>query len=309
MMLVLKHTNRRSAALLLWLVVSLCGGGLSYASDESNAEAAYRSATQSVNSGQFKKALQQLRLLQRQFPAYSNIAAVKTRIAVLHEADLAGPELVTFLNALDARDAGDADDALRLLRSLVTDHPDSPLIDDAVYLMAYIHLMERFDYDIARAHIAELNQRAPDTPYADAAAYLNAIAYEQTGQTAEAVAFFEALRDKHTSVSLPFGYRIARGNVMSRYWFDRADRRLKILAEQRSRSSTLSARNQVSDDELQLSVLVAGVEVDLILKPSALTQSAQWRDGFLRDQLPPALDLRLLPAQTSSWKPNYYGRL
>ena len=288
-MLVLKRTKKRSAVFLLWLMVSCFCGGLVHAADESNAEAAYRSATQSVNSGQFKEALRTLRLLQRQYPTYSNIAAVKTRIAVLHEADFAGAELVTFLNALDARDSGNADRALQQLRQLVTDEPASPLVDDAIYLMAYIHLMERYDYDTARAHIAELKQLAPETPYGDAADYLNAIAYEQSGLTAQAVLIFESLRERHTSVSLPFGYRIPRGNVMSRYWFDRADRRLKILAEQRSRSSTLSARNQVADDVLELSVLVAGVEVDLVLKPSSLTQSAQWRDGLLRDQTPPSI--------------------
>ena len=289
MMSMFKHTNIRSATLLLWLIVGGCWCGLAHAADEREAEAAYRSATQSVASGEFQQALRTLRLLQRQHPTYSNIAAVKTRIAVLHEADFAGQELVTFLNALDARDVGDADTALQLLRSLVTNTPNSTLVDDAIYLMAYVHLMERFDYDTSRAHIAELKQRVPDTPYTDAADYLNAIAHEQSGLTTQAVELFEALRDRHTSVSLPFGYRIARGNVMSRYWFDRADRRLKMLAEQSSRASVLAERNRMSNDVMHLSVLVAGVEVDLVLQPSALAQSAQWRDGSLRDQAPPAL--------------------
>jgi len=303
MMLVFKRLNRRSAALLLWLVISCCWCGSSYADDESDAEAAYRSAIQSANSGQFKQALQALRKLQHQYPSYSNIVAVKTRIAVLHEADFAGTELITFLNALDARDAGDVDTALQLLRELVTENPSSPLVDDAIYLMAYVHLMERFDYDTVRAHLTELRQRVPETPYRDAAAYLTAISFEQSGQTEQAVALFRSLRDRHTSVSLPFGYRIARGNVMSRYWFDRADRRLKILAEQRSRSSTLSARNQVTDDVLQLSVLVGGVEVDLMLQPSALTQTTQWRDAFLRDQTPPAMGVFAghVSGHTDSW--------
>ena len=85
--------------------------------------------------------------------------------------------------------------------------------------------------------------------------------------------------------------------------FDRADRRLKILAEQRSQSSTMSTRNQVSEDVLQLSVLVAGVEVDLLLQPSSLTRSAQWRDGLLRDQVPPSIGVFTghVVGDTDSW--------
>ncbi len=278
-----------SLAILLFGLAMLHGPSAAHAAAEEDAKASYSSAQQSIDSGQYPQALQQLRQIQRNYPGFSNIAGVKTRIAVLHEAAYVGPELSLFLNALDARDSGDAEQALALLREIVSEYPNSALVDDALYLMAYVHLMERFDYDTARAHLVELQQRVPDNAYSDAADYLNAIAYEQSGQTAQAVNEFEALRDRHTSVSLPFGYRIARGNVMSRYWFDRADRRLKILAAQRNRSSTLAKRNQVSNDELHLSVLVAGVEMNLVLTPSVLTQSAQWRDGQLRDQTPPSV--------------------
>jgi len=275
------------ATVLFVMSLLLLSVAIPATANDAAANSIYESARAQIDRGEFKQALQALRQLQRQHPGYSNIAGVKTRIAVLHEADLAGPELTIFLQALDARDSGDADRSLELLRDLVNTAPGSPLIDDAIYLMAYVHLMERFDYHTARAHIAELKQRAPDTAYGDAADYLNAIALEQSGETELAIAQFKQLRDRHTSVTLPFGYRIARGTVMSRYWFDRADRRLKILAEQRDNASQLSTRNKVSDDELHLSVLVSGVEMDLVLQPSSMTKNAQWRDGQLNDQLPP----------------------
>jgi len=259
--------------------------------NEQAASVAYANAKSNISVGQFRQALQELRYLQRQYPSFSDIAGVKTRIAVLHEADIAGGELLTFLYALDERDAGNAEKALEYLRDLVTDAPNSPLVDDAIYLMAYIHLMERYDYDTARAHIVELRKRAPDTAYLDAASYLYAIAHEQSGQTQTAVVLFEALRDKHTSVTLPFGVRVAKGNVMSRYWFDRADRRLDMLSNQRDNSSSVATRSVVNDDTLSLSVLVNGVQLDLLLQPSPLAASAEWYDEQLRTLTPPSVGI------------------
>lgn len=271
--------------------------------DEQAAFVAYSNAKAKISVGQFRQALQELRYLQRQYPSFSDISGVKTRIAVLHEADIAGSELLIFLNALDERDAGKADKALEYLRDLVTEAPDSPLVDDAIYLMAYIHLMERYDYDTARAHIVELKQRAPDTAYLDAADYLFAIAHEQSGQTQKAVALFEELRDRHTSVTLPFGVRVARGNVMSRYWFDRADRRLEILSNRRDNSSSVASRSVGNDDTVSLRVLVNGVELDLLLRPSSLASSTNWYDEQLRTLTPPSVGVYsgYVNGEPSSW--------
>lgn len=282
------HSYLSRALVSLFLIAGLFQANPVQANEQA-AAVAYANARANISLGQFRQALQELRYLQRQYPNFSNIAGVKTRIAVLHEADIAGSELLTFLYALDERDAGNPEKSLEYLRNLVTESPSSPLVDDAIYLMAYVHLMERFDYDTARAHIAELKQRVPDTAYLDAADYLNAIAHEQSGQTQSAVTLFSELRDRHTSVTLPFGVRVARGNVMSRYWFDRADRRLDMLSNQRDRSSTLSKRNQVNEDQLSLSVLVNGVELDLVLQASSLTQSSEWYDAQLRAMAPPSV--------------------
>ncbi len=282
----------RWRTIIRWFfLLALMAPVVALADDEQAAEDAYQSSIQSIYSGEFRDALQMLRQLQRNYPTYSNIAGVKTRVAILHEADYAGAELGTFLTALSARDAGDAESAIELLQSVVTDAPDSPLVDDAIYLMAYVHLMERFDYDNALLQLRQLEVITPDTAYTDAADYLEAIAYEQSGRTAQAIEFFVALRTRHTSVSLPFGYRIAKGNVLSRYWFDRADRRLEMLSEREDQSTTLMSRNSVSENELHLSVLVAGVELDLILEPSSIAESAQWRDGTLQDQTPPTVGI------------------
>lgn len=273
------------------VMVALCSALLTTAAyaNETEAQAAYDQARNNISRGQFKAALQELRQLQRQYPSFSNISGVKTRIAILHESDIAGSELLGFLRALDSRDSGNADRALIELRLLTQQVPNSPLVDDALYLMAYIQVMERFDYEEARRLLIELVQNTPDTAYLDAADYLNAIALEQSGNTAQAIQQFEALRDRHTGVSLPFGYRVARGNVLSRYWFDRANQRLQILSEQKDNASSLAKRTTVSDEGLLVSVLIGGVEADLVLQASGLTRNTQWRDGRLRDQSPPAV--------------------
>jgi len=245
------------------------------ASNEDLAAQAYTEARESIRAQRYKDALRQLRTLQKNYPSFQNIAGVKTRIAVLHEADLAGSELSNF----------------------------SPLVDDAMYLMAYMQVMERFDYAAARIQIAELKTRLPETAYLDAAQYLNAIALEQSGQTASAVDAFQELRDKHTSVNLPFGFSVARGNVMSRYWFDRADRRLKMLADQQQQSAQLTHSRAVSDEELHLDVTIAGKPVTLILRQSALTSTAAWRTGLLNDSLPPSVSVLAgeVKGEADSW--------
>jgi len=303
----LKHLHRglklRGWLLCASLAAALLNPVFTASASEADAEQAYAAARQQVKAGQFTEALQQLRALQKNYPQFSNISGVKTRIAVLHEADFAGPELRTFLVALDARDAGDPDMALILLRELVDEHTASPLVDDAIYLMAYVQLMERYDYAAARARLSELRRTHPDTAYRDAADYLNAIALEQSGLTSEAVSQFVELRDRHTSISLPFGYRLARGNVMSRYWLERADRRLRLLEERHEKASELKSRNNAGENELLLGVSIGGLEVDLVLVPSALTKNTAWRDGQLGDTLPPDVGVFSghVKGQSGSW--------
>jgi len=57
---------------------------------EAGAEAQYQFALTSIESKDYADALKTLRRLQVQYPAYSRMAAVQTRIAVLQEARDAG---------------------------------------------------------------------------------------------------------------------------------------------------------------------------------------------------------------------------
>ena len=217
---------------------------------ETSAEMQYQSALLSIETENYTEALKLLRRLQVRYPAYSRMAAVQTRIAVLQEARDAGEALSMFLNALDLRDAGKTSEAMKALDWIASEHPVSVLADDALYVTAYLLVMDRYDYAMARIVLAELRTRFPDSAYRDSADYLDAIALEQLGETDRAKQALIQLRDRHTALSLPLNFRWPVGSVLSRYWFDRADRRLAIVEKRMQ-----SASNMTSRDSYDLSLI------------------------------------------------------
>lgn len=281
-----------SHLLLVWLAVgwlslfsSLCIA--QSATDDDIAEIEYTLAQSQIAEAKYREALQTLRLLIRDHPGSEWVAPSRTRISVLAEAADSDAAIRHYLKALDLRDAGDSFLSIEHLRHLVIEFPSSTLVDDALYLMAYIHVLDRYDFQAATELLLVLENLHADSAYADAAEYLNAIALEQMGKTAEARTALLFLRDKHTALSLPFGYRWPKGNVMSRYWYERATDRLRILDETQLAASVIRARNLTSDGVLELAIHVEGMDLDLLLTPSPLTRTTAWRDGDLSDTAPP----------------------
>ncbi len=256
---------------------------------ETSAEMQYQSALLSIETENYTEALRLLRRLQVRYPAYSRMAAVQTRIAVLQEARDAGEALSMFLNALDLRDAGKTSEAMKALDWIASEHPVSVLADDALYVTAYLLVMDRYDYAMARIVLAELRTRFPDSAYRDSADYLDAIALEQLGETERAKQALIQLRDRHTALSLPLNFRWPVGSVLSRYWFDRADRRLAIVEKRMRSASNLTSRDSYDDGRLRVGVNVDGVDLQLLLSPSPLTRSTAWHSGSLDEALPPAI--------------------
>jgi outer membrane protein assembly factor BamD (BamD/ComL family) len=259
-------------------------GGRGNAADEM-----YQSALSLIANQQYSDALATLRRLQARHPGFERLNLVQTRIAVLHEAHDAGSALQPFLEALTLRDTGHVDAAVVALAVLLDEHAESSLHDDALYLTAYVQIMDRYDFATARQTLKRLHNEFPDTAYRDSADYLDAIALEQLGDTVAARQALLKLRERHTALSLPMGFRWPTGSVLSRYWFDRADRRLAILDQQVDSASTLRRRRQSVDGRLHIRVNVEGVDMDLVLSPSQLTRETAWRDGHLQDLLPPGL--------------------
>jgi len=294
-----KPTSRpiRCGASLLYIVVLLLalGSGSANAADadkvsfrETPAAAHYHNALALIESREYTSSLALLRRIQAYYPGFEQLSSVQTRIAVLQEADNADHVLGHYLSALDKRDAGDIDGAISALDFILQQYKDSSLQDDALYLKAYVQIMDRYDFSAARITIATLQQAFPESSYQDSVEYLDAIALEQLGQTAQARLALEALRDKHTALSLPFGISWPEGNVLSRYWYDRADRRLDII-DQRGASASQMRSKQVDDSgTLRIDVNVDGVDLAYELSPSPLTTQTAWLDGVLQDRLPPA---------------------
>jgi len=248
----------------------------------------YDNALSLIESRSYADALALLRRLQAYYPGFEKLSSVQTRIAVLQEADDAGNVLGHYLGALDKRDAGDVEGALSALDFILHQYKDSSLSDDALYLKAYVQIMDRYDFAAARGTLAQLEQMHAESSYQDSADYLDAIALEQMGETASAKAGLEALRDRHTAVSLPFGFSWPAGNVLSRYWYDRADRRLAIINKSTASASQMRSRQFVDDtDSLQIQVNVDGVDLEYQLTPSPLTRKTAWVDGVLQDRSPP----------------------
>lgn len=257
--------------------------------DETVAQREYAAALGLLDAGKLTEALAALRRVQVNHPRFSRLSAVQTRIAVLQEARDAGAALPMFLDALDARDAGELPAALATLDQLVESHASSSLVDDALYLGAYLTVMDGYDFDDARQRLARLATRFPDSAYTDSAHYLSGIVHEQLGDTAAARAVLVELRDRHTALGLPFGYRWPVGTLLSRYWFDRAERRIAIIDARLRGATRMSERQRLDDGRLRVAVNVDGEDLHLLLEPSALVSGTSWRDGFMADRLPPGI--------------------
>lgn len=277
----------------LSVVVLLVGvqSALVLANTHSAADSAYDKALELIDSQRYPEALANLRLLQRQYPAFNRIAAVQTRVAVLQESADAGESLAVFLTALTLRDEGNIDAALIALNTISSAYPPGTLTDDALYITAYLQVMDRYDFAAGRESLQQLEIRFPESAYSDSAQYLDAIALEQLGDTEAARRRLMELRDRHTALNLPLNFRWPRGNVLSRYWFDRADRRLAIVEQRIVSASRLSSQPKQVDGKLRVGVNVGGVDLQLLLVPSPLTRQTQWLDARLDSQLPPAIGI------------------
>lgn len=255
--------------------------------DEAPANREYEAALDLIGAGNHVAALKALRSIQLRYTGYSKLSAVQTRVAVLQEAANAGDSLSVFLQALDERDAGRLDEALSALDWIIDERSNSPLLDDALYLGAYLSVMDGYDFADARRRLRELERQFPESAYTDSAAYLSAIVSEQLGDTAAARLILVELRDKHTSLGLPFGFRWPAGNVLSRYWFDRAERRIGIIDRRLKKASRMVDRTVLDNGRLRVGVNVDGIDMQLLLSPSALVRDTGWLDARLADRLPP----------------------
>lgn len=276
---------KRSLGLSLLVVCA----GLVQAQAAQTATEMYSQGLQQIEERRYKPALATFRKLQKNHPDFRQMAAVQTRVAVLHESVDADESLVTFLKALSLRDSNKIEEALAELAVIAQAYPAGSLTDDALYISAYLKVMDRYDFAAARVDLRALRQRFPESAYSDSAQYLDAIAMEQMGDTQGARQSLLELRERHTALSLPLEFRWPVGSALSRYWFDRADRRLAIVEQRLAEANILTARKRDNDGKLRVAVSVDGADMQLLLVPSPLTKRTQWLDASLRSTLPPSI--------------------
>lgn len=210
---------------------------------------------------------------------------IMTRVSVLQEAsrnagkgaDSGSDEaLALYLEALNLREARDVDGAREKLQTLLADYPGGYLSDDAVYLQGYIAMMDAYQYDEAHALFRRLKNDYPDSSYIDTALYSEAISLEQLGNTEGATRVFEELRERHTEFSLSImGVRWPKSTYLSRYWYDRANNRLKLLQERSENAARLVSRSSTGKTEYAeydavLDVAAAGRQMRLLLRRSSV---------------------------------------
>ncbi len=163
-------------------------------------------------------------------PATKNKYQAAIKAPVLKEASLygEGDDFDLYLDAINAREAGELDKALADLDALEILHANSYLADDAAYLRAYIQLIDQQDYNAAETSMKNLRSDFPDSSYYDTALYSEGLAHKEMGNRQLARNIFADLKYRHTGVDV-LGVALAKDNLISRMWFDRAERELSAL--------------------------------------------------------------------------------
>jgi len=141
-----------------------------------------------------------------------------------------GPDFTQYVDAVNSRDQGEHDKALGTLDDLLKQYPDSYLADDALYLKGYIKLIDQEKYSEAQQDLAQLQNDFPESTYIDTAIYSEALALENAGQHDLAASKYESLLQRHRSPAWSaISLNVAKDNLNSRLWFDRANLGLKRL--------------------------------------------------------------------------------
>ena len=283
---------------LLALVLLACPGAFLAASQFAADEAVLEQARASELAGNLSAAIETYQNYLSAKPESTFRNRVMTRLSVLKEAErnhkkkvadathnaVSDKALALYLSALDARDTRDIKGAEELLERLLAEYDDNYLRDDALYLKGYIAMMDGYRYSQAEQTFKQLRSQFPDSSYIDTAMYSEAICLEQTGNTEAAKNVFKMLRERHTEFSLSlFGVHWPKSTYLSRYWFDRADNRLDLIAERADKAARMVAARKLSDNgsdsdgyHLRVDIAIEGRRLPLLLANSSVISDTEF---------------------------------
>jgi len=199
--------------------------------DEQNQhEQSYYRAKDLELAGDYNRSLAEYGDYMQGKPVTKNKYRAAIKAPVLKEAALYGDgeDFNLYLSAMNARDAGELDRAVADLQVIEILHADSYLADDAAYLRAYIDLMDNKDYAAAEKSMKKLRTDYPDSNYYDTALYSEGMAHQEMGNRQLARSIFEDLKYRHTGVQV-LGVELAKDNLLSRMWFERAEQAISAL--------------------------------------------------------------------------------
>lgn len=163
----------------------------------------------------------------------ANKGRAMARLPLLDEADVYGTDqgFDTYRNAMDEREQGRFDIAIELLKTVALVYPDGYLADDAQYMIGYIQVADLGDYPSGLESLETLLRQYPQTSYADTAMYSQAIAFDGLGDRQAARETIEALRQRHTAMSLgDDAFHWPKDNFVSRMWFEKSSAMLQQLS-------------------------------------------------------------------------------
>ena len=207
---------------------------------------------------------------------------VRLKLPVLQEAAKygAGPDVDLFLSALNARASSDIQGALSLLQGIPQQYPASSLIDDALYLTAYITMMDNFNFELAHNQLQSLRYSYPQSRYYDTALYSEAITQEQLGNRSLAITKLQELRDRHTSISLA-GIAWPRDEYLARFWFGRSNDRIDYLQNHQKTASSIISLEPYGEQGYAWRAVVSvdSHDLTLLLNKSQVTAETRIVNG------------------------------
>ena len=262
-------------AIPLWSAL-LCTSTLVNAQNSSqNVSAMLQQAVAYEAAGDYQNATASYRnyLLQKA-PQSAERRHARLKLPVLQEAVKygAGPDLQLYLSAMNHRADGNADLADAQLQELIDTYPGGQFSDDALYLRAYIALMDHYNYQTAFDQLQTLLDLYPQSRYVDTALFAQAIVFEQLGNTYGAIDKMTELRHRHTGVSVG-GINWPRDEYMSRLWFERSTSRIEYLQQRAESASRLLSLDPYGSDgfQWQAELYVDGQTMTVLLNDSETT--------------------------------------
>lgn len=163
-------------------------------------------------------------------PVTSNKQRAAIKLPIIQESTIYGDgkDFDLYLSAMDLRDSGQYEAANVELAALSALYSEGYLGDDALYLKGYIQLMDEKNFADAYKTMQQLRSQYPDSTYYDTALYSEAIAQQGLGNFFVAKEILLDLRYRHTGIDT-LGITLAKDNLVSRLWFERASTALDAL--------------------------------------------------------------------------------